>query len=129
MYAQKEIVVFRGLVHTGDLTRKAPTVVSGDNIYIVWFSNKTGNDEVLFRSSNDGGTTFADKINLSNSTNADSTDTEIAADGDNVIVTWWERNQTAEEPVARISSDSGATFGPLLRLVANGTIGQATAGE
>jgi hypothetical protein len=39
---------------------------------------------------------------------------EIAADGDNVIVTWWERNQTSEEPVARISTDNDATFEPLL---------------
>lgn len=114
-----------GLVHTGELTRKAPTVVSGDNIYIVWFLNKTGNDEVLFRSSNDGGTTFTDKINLSNSTAADSQDAEIAANGDNVVVTWWERNATTNEPVARISSDGGASFGPLLMLSTNGTIGEA----
>lgn len=45
----------------------------------------------MFRASSDGGATFADKINLSNSTNAESQDVEIAADGENVIVTWWER--------------------------------------
>ena len=79
----------------------------------------------MFRASNDGGTTFADKINLSNTTGAESQDVEIAADGDNVIVTWWERNQTAEEPVVRISTDNGETFDSLLRLAANGTIGAA----
>ena len=111
------------LVHTGDLTRKVPTVVSGNNIYIVWWTNKTGNDEVQFRGSTDGGATFADKINLSNTTGAESQDVEIATGGDNVIVTWWERNQTSDEPVARISTDNGATFGPLLNLATNGTIG------
>jgi hypothetical protein len=40
-----------------------------------------------------------------------------------VYVTWWERNETSDEPVARVSNDNGATFGPLLRLAANGTIG------
>ena len=70
----------------------------------------------MFRSSNDGGASFSDKINLSNTTNADSQDVEIAADGDNVIVTWWERNQTAEEPIVRISTDNGETFGPILKL-------------
>jgi hypothetical protein len=40
-----------------------------------------------------------------------------------VVVSWWERNQTAEEPVAKISTDNGATFGPLLKLATNGTIG------
>ena len=104
----------------------APIAISGDNIYIVWPTKRTGNDEVNFRASTDGGITFADKINLSNSTASESQDVEIAADGNNVIMTWWERNQTAEEPVARISSDNGATFGPLLRLATNGTIREAT---
>ncbi len=47
--------------------RKAPTVVSGDNIYIAWWTNNTaenGNEEVMFRASTDGGATFGDKINL-----------------------------------------------------------------
>jgi hypothetical protein len=79
-------------------------------------------NEVFIRASTDGGATFADKINLSNSTDAESQDVEIAADGDNVTVTWWERNQTAEEPVVRISTDNGETFASLLRLAANGTI-------
>lgn len=103
--------------------RKAPIAISGDNTYIAWWTNKTGNDEVLFRASTDGGATFADKINLSNSTDAESQDAEIAADGDNVVITWWERNQTAEEPVVRMSTNNGVTFGPLLKLAANGTIG------
>ena len=107
----------------------APIAISGDNTYIVWWSNKTGNDEIMFRTSTDGGTTFADKINLSNSTDAESQDVEIAADGDNVIVTWWERNETSDEPVARMSNDNGATFGPVLRLATNGIIGQIAATE
>ena len=103
----------------------APIAIVGDNVYIVWPTNKTGNDEVQFRASTDGGTTFADKINLSNTTDAESQDVEIAADGDNVIITWWERNQTAEEPIAMISTDNGETFGPLLKLAMNGTIGES----
>jgi hypothetical protein len=55
---------------------------------------------------------------------ADSINAEIAADGNNVIITWWERNSTSEEPVVRISKDSGTTFGPILRLTSNGTIGE-----
>jgi hypothetical protein len=36
--------------------RKAPVVISGDNVYIAWWSNKTGNnDEGMFRASTDGG--------------------------------------------------------------------------
>lgn len=71
--------------------RKAPVVISGDNVYIAWWSNKTGNnDEGMFRASTDGGQTFDEKINLSNTTTTDSIDAEIAAEGGKVIVTWWE---------------------------------------
>ncbi len=109
--------------------RKAPTAVSGDNVYVSWWSNKTGNDEVLFRSSTDGGVTFGDKINLSNTTDLESVDAMVDADGDTVIVTWWERNQTANEPVMRISNDAGQTFGPLLQLAQNGTLNTSSEEE
>jgi hypothetical protein len=98
------------------------SLLQGENTYIAWWANKTGNDEVMFRSSTDGGASFTDKINLSNTTNADSQDVEIAAEGDNVIISRWERNATDDEPVVRISTDNGQTFGPLLKLAANGTI-------
>jgi hypothetical protein len=78
----------------------------------------------MFRASTDGGLTFEDKINLSNTTNADSSRVEIDLDADNVVVTWWEANQTANTPVMRVSTDNGATFGPLLTLATNGTIGE-----
>lgn len=39
---------------------------------------------------------------------------EIAAEGENVAVSLWETNQTSDIPVARISTDAGETFGPLL---------------
>jgi hypothetical protein len=103
----------------------APSTVVGDNIYITWWTNKTGNDEVMFRVSNDAGATFGDKVNLSNTTASESQDVEISADGSNIVVTWWERNQTSNEPAAKISTDNGATFGPVLKLGTNGTIGEA----
>jgi hypothetical protein len=113
----------------------APVAITGDNVYVAWWTNKTenNNEEVMFRASTDGGQTFGEKINLSNTPDADSSRVEIAGEGENVIVSWWETNQTSDTPVARISNDAGATFGPMLRLAANGTIGsteeQAAAGE
>jgi hypothetical protein len=102
----------------------APVVVSGENIYVAWWTNNTenNNDEVMFRASNDGGATFGDKINLSNTTDADSTRVEIAGEGADIAVTCWETNQTSDTPVARLSSDGGQTFGPMLRFGTNGTI-------
>lgn len=105
--------------------RGAPVAITGENVYVAWFTNNTANnnEEVMFRASTDGGATFADKINLSNTTDAQSEDVEIAAEGENVVVTWWERNATSDTPVMRVSANGGDTFGPTLRLGANGTIG------
>jgi hypothetical protein len=105
--------------------RGAPVVITGDNIYVAWWTNNTANnnEEVNFRASTDGGQTFGDKINLSNTTDKDSTNVTIDADADSVVVTWWESNQTSETPVMRVSNDNGATFGPVLTLATNGTIG------
>jgi len=82
----------------------------------------------MFRASNDGGATFGERINLSNTTEADSWRVEIHGEADTAVVSWWETNQTSDTPVARISNDGGQTFGPLLRLGANGTI-ESTAEE
>ena len=68
----------------------------------------------MFRVSTDNGKTFSNKINLSNSTNADATDQIIDVDENLIAVTWWEHNQTANIPVMRISTDNGKTFGPIL---------------
>ena len=43
----------------------------------------------------DGGQTYGDKVNLSNSTGSNSTDFDVEVTIDNVIVSWWETNQTA----------------------------------
>ena len=109
--------------------RKAPTIVSGDNIYIAWWTNNTenGNEEVMFRASTDGGATFSNRTNLSNTTDADSWRVEIHGEGDTVVVSWWEMNQTSDIPVARVSNDAGATFGPLMMLGMNGTLGSGEA--
>ena len=57
-------------------------------------------------------------MNLSNTPKSDSQDAEIAAAGNNVYVTWWERNQTMNEPVMRVSNDNGKTFGQEITLSA-----------
>jgi hypothetical protein len=97
----------------------APAVISGHHVYIVWFTNEgtvNSNYEVGFRASNDSGATFGPIMNLSNTANSDSINAEIAAEGKNVIVSWWEKNQTAMVPVAKVSTDYGHTFGPRLNI-------------
>jgi len=106
-----------------DFQRGTQTSIFENNIYVAWWTNKTGNDEVMYRLSSDSGKTFTDKVNLSNTPNSDSVDVEISADEGRVAVSWWERNQTLNEPVIRISTDNGKTFGPVLKLASDGPIG------
>ena len=72
----------------------------------------------MFKASADGGKTFGEKMNLSNSTNSESQDAQIAASDNNVYVTWWERNATSNEPVLIVSNDGGKTFGEKIVLSA-----------
>jgi hypothetical protein len=105
----------------------APIATSGDNVYIAWWTNKTGNNEVMFRASTDNGATFGDKIKLSNST-VNSERAEIGTSGNNVFVTWWQTTNGKDVPMLRVSTDDGKTFGPILKLAANGTIGSSGGG-
>lgn len=124
---QSSFAIFVG---NGADGRNAPPAISGENIYVAWWTNKTANnnEEVMFRASTDGGATFGNKINLSNTTDSNSVDVIIDAEDNRVVVTWWERNNTADEPVMRISDDAGETFGPMLQLSQNGTLDNS-AGE
>jgi hypothetical protein len=106
-----------------DKTQSAPIATSGDNnVYVVWFTDKgtkNKNGEVMFKASTDGGKTFGNKTNLSNTPTVDSINAEISAAGNNVYVTWWERaNATNNQPVMRTSNDNGKTFGEKIMLSA-----------
>ena len=63
----------------------------------------------MLRASTDGDSTFGDKINLSNTTNADSWKAEMDSDAD-IVATQWETNRTSDVPVIRVSTDNGATL-------------------
>lgn len=85
--------------------------VYGSSVYAVWADNSQGNREIFFSRSTDEGINFGAVQNLSNDT-SDSHNQEMAAFGEDVYVTWVDRDM---EDNARIllkaSSDSGATFG------------------
>jgi hypothetical protein len=101
----------------------APITASGDNVYVTWWDNKTGNWEVFFAKSTDGGETFDNTINLSNA-NGRSEDASIAASGDNVYVTWWDNKTGTREVFFRASTNNGDTFGNTIML--NSTNGGAS---
>jgi hypothetical protein len=101
-------------------TEAAPLAIAGNNVYVVWWENKTGDWEVFFRASADNGKTFGDEINLSNDTTR-SDDANVAAQGNFVYITWWNtNNQTGlREPFFIASEDNGTSFGEKIRLSGN----------
>ena len=88
---------------------RASMAVSGSNIYLTWWDNKTGNNEVYFGRSNDSGKSFDKPVNLSNAKGG-SADSQIAASGNNVYVTWWDNKTGNWQVFSRASNDDGKTF-------------------
>src|ERR671923_592100 len=101
---------------------RASLAVSGNNIYLTWWDNKTGNNEVFFAGSSNGGKSFRNPINLSNATGG-SADSEVAASGSNVYVTWWDNKTGSWQVFSRASTDDGKSFGnaTMLKSIGNST--------
>jgi hypothetical protein len=107
-----------------DLSSGEKVAAQGDNVYVVWSGKQIVNSpsDIFFRRSTDNGQTFNPQFNVSNSTSVDSERAQIGTSGKSVFLTWWETMNGKDQPMLRISTDSGATFGPILKLSANGTI-------
>lgn len=118
-------------VHASDLTFNSAVNLSNDpfgsqspllaaagtNVYAVWLNNTSGNPDILFRASNNDGTSFGPVLNLSNTPNRFSSNPQIAAVGSNVYVVW-EANVTAgnQDVFFRTSTNNGASFGTVINL-------------
>jgi hypothetical protein len=92
--------------------------VAGDNIYAVWQDDTSGQPEVMFAKSTDGGASFGKPIALSNSKEGGfSNEPDIAVAGDKVYVAWADYNSEEMAAVAfRSSTDGGKTFGNVTML-------------
>jgi hypothetical protein len=99
---------------------------AGNNVYVIANGAESADKpisspDIYIKSSTDNGQTFGKQINLSNSTGINSTRAEIAASGNNVYVSWWDAVDGKDQPMMRISNDSGQTFGKPIILAANST--------
>jgi hypothetical protein len=99
----------------------APIATSGNNVYMAWPNNDTGHWNVFFAKSTDGGKTL--KIMMISAPNKGNTidqNTEIAASGNNVYVTWWTNKTGVLMPLFRASNDGGSTFAKPIMLNSTG---------
>ena len=99
----------------------APIATSGNNVFMAWVNNDTGHWNVFFAKSTDGGKTL--KIMMISAPNKGNTidqNTEIAASGNNVYVTWWTNKTGVLMPLFRASNDGGSTFAKPIMLNSTG---------
>ena len=103
-----------------------PQTDSSENrVFVLWQDNLFGqnrmNYDILLKTSNDGGQTFGDVVNLSNNT-ADSYNQEISVSGNNVYIVWQDAQKFTQgnSSIYFISSnDGGQTFGDVVNLSNN----------
>jgi len=102
--------------------------VQSNNVYVTWDDFTTGNDEIFYSKSTDGGATFngatlgnppGSPINLSNSS-VESKLPQIAVSGSNVYLVWQEKTTSTNKEVYFVkSTDSGSTFSSAVNLSNN----------
>jgi hypothetical protein len=103
---------------------------SGNNVYVAWIDNSPlggsssqteDNKKIMFKKSTDAGNTFGETITLSDVQAADSSNLEMAADGNNVYAVWQvtplppqfnvdQDNAQSAGIFLAMSSDNGETF-------------------
>jgi hypothetical protein len=97
----------------------APAVAaSGNNVYVVWHGPFLGgqSSDIHYRRSTDGGASFGDTMNLSNTAGVDSSSPAVAASGNSVYVVWADNSLGHWDILYRRSTDGGASFGDTVNL-------------
>ena len=87
----------------------AHIVISGNNVYVVWNDNSTGNGDIYFKRSADNGTSFSSTQNISHNP-GNSTAAKIAAYQDNVYVVWEDATTGNGDIYFKASLDNGTKF-------------------
>ena len=67
-------------------------IVVHNNLFVIWNDNSTKNYNVMIKRSSDGGITFSQPINLSNTTNSDSINPQLAAIANNKLFVVWQED-------------------------------------
>jgi len=85
----------------------AQVAVSGSEVYVVWIdSDGSGNDDVLFAKSIDGGDTFGTPVNLSDNPGSSSLP-QISVSGSNVYVIWSDNEGESDSEIFFSRSTDG----------------------
>jgi len=80
--------------------------VSGNNLYVVWISWLREGTGIFLSKSTDGGTSFSDPVNVSNT----GSKPRIAVSGNNVYIVWDDESTGRANVFFSRSTDGGKTF-------------------
>jgi hypothetical protein len=99
----------------------APQIdATGSNVYVAWEDSTPGNEDILFRSSTDNGTTFGAQKNISKAAGSGFSGFQtLAASGNNVYIAWLDDSPGNDEILFRRSINNGAVFEPVINLSNN----------
>ena len=124
------MIYFFQRVSDGGITFSQPINLSNDsgdslnpnliglhnNLHVIWNDNSTKKYNVLIKRSSDGGITFSQPINLSNTTNSNSINPQLAATANKLFVVWQENIKGQFDIILSKSSDGGITFSQPINL-------------
>src|SRR6188474_1257708 len=100
-------------------TSELPQVTAeGNNVYVVWQDNTTGNYDINFAHSSDNGKSFESVRNLSKN-NGTSELPQVTAEGNNVYVVWQDNTTGNYDINFAHSSDNGKSFESVRNLSKN----------
>ncbi|HQT00503.1 MAG: hypothetical protein B7Y26_09265 [Hydrogenophilales bacterium 16-64-46] len=90
----------------------SPSIAAGpeNNIYVAWYDNTLGGNEILFSRSIDNGVTFSAPANLSNNLGFSTFPTVATEASGKIHVAWQDTEYGASEILHAYSTDGGLTF-------------------
>ena len=110
------------LVPTKKLSRNNGSSISpqiaavGNNVYVVWSDNSTGNGDIYFKRSMDNGDNFRRIENLSkDQTRSSAPDINVLGKS-NVYIVWVDTNLNKKTILFRASGDNGTRFDKVVSL-------------
>jgi hypothetical protein len=103
----EKLTLYSGIDYGG----KYPVVAaSGNNVYITYYRNTTGNSEIFMVKSTNGGVTFGNEVQITNSIRLAQVP-QIVASGDTVLVAYEDRDDDYDYQIyLLISTDGGSTW-------------------
>jgi len=88
----------------------AITQTSDGKIWVAWYSYRSGNADIWYATSSDGGSTWSDAYQLTTDTSSDYDPAITETDDGNVWVVWWSHRSGGSGIWHKTSSDGGETW-------------------